>query len=176
MVNWFAGETATAKSFAGLADAACGILWAQAAKPAILKMDQLSRLKVLIGIGAILVLGLIMIYFALMAGRLIRKYSQGESGGGDDRAIWGKPGLGGKRGKSSRPPFEPDDWARKPLVASEFSGVRDDDSGEHGAPNPQNGRGPEGDEPKRDDRDQDGQHHGEDEQETSPLHRATLIE
>ena len=76
-------------------------LLAQQAEPLIRRLDPATRAKVLLALGAVVVLGVTMIVLVWLMGRATRRYM--ESGVPDSE---NKPGI------------QQDDWARTPIVPS----------------------------------------------------------
>jgi threonine/homoserine/homoserine lactone efflux protein len=72
-------------------------LFAQA-EPLISRLDQPTRVKVLLALGSVVVLGIVMLFLIWLAGRAVRRYMSYEPHS--------------KRATRT----DHDDWARKPLV------------------------------------------------------------
>lgn len=74
-------------------------LVAQQAEPLIRRLDPATRAKVLLALGAVVVLGVTMIVLIWLTGRATRRY------------------MGSCEPKpSARPGVQQDDWARTPIV------------------------------------------------------------
>lgn len=70
---------------------------AQQAEPVILRVDHATRVKILLALTAVVVLGITAVFLIWLTGRAVRRYSSYQP----TREI---------------PPVEPDDWAHTPLV------------------------------------------------------------
>jgi len=97
------------KSFLGLAS---WLVLAQAEQPFILRLEPRDRVKLLLALASVAVLGFVLILFAWWAARVTRRYINSAS-----------PADRRKR----RTAVKDDDWATKPLYAAD-----DDASGNEG--------------------------------------------